>query len=149
MPASALARGLDERFHSVQITLQRATPLRAQPVLGPRHAPVEKLAAMHVLRFFQFAGMHAQVAVRGLQKLFEIVEAERSVHRQRAQNPQPDALVDKPVEFAGAVPRNVLRRSGFARRVPSGPPDRLAVLMAISMARVAHLTASVSRAFRG
>src|SRR6266511_2836298 len=54
---STRAGGADQRFHVVEIALQRAPSMRGESVLGLGHAPGERLHARHVLRFLELAGV--------------------------------------------------------------------------------------------
>src|SRR2546422_3072239 len=95
---SALAHGADERFHVVQIALQRAAAGVGQAVLGARHAPVERLEALDVVSVLEPARVDAQVAVGGLHQTLELIEAEPVIDRQRADDAEAHALVDHAVE---------------------------------------------------
>src|SRR2546427_432647 len=75
--ASPLSGGVNQRFHVVQVALQRAPPGGGEPILGLRYPPLERLAAGDVLRLLEPARVHAQVAVRGLEQRLELVEAQR------------------------------------------------------------------------
>src|SRR6266446_3476579 len=122
--ASPLSGGVNQRFHVVQVALQRAPPGGGEPILGLRYPPLERLAAGDVLRLLEPARVHAQVAVRGLEQRLELVEAQRIVHGERAHDAEPDPLVDEPVELGGAAPspdaplalESVLDRFGLPRR---------------------------------
>src|SRR5216684_7087479 len=107
----AFARRPDQRFHVIQVTLQRPPSRCRQPVFGFWQASVERFGAHDVIGFFQLAGMHAQVAVGSFQQRFQLVESQRAVYRQRADDPQPYSLVDQPVQIG---------RHGFSCRIPNG-----------------------------
>src|SRR5690606_30976014 len=92
----------DDRFHVVQVTLQRAPPLCRQAVLGARDAPLEGLDAFDVAGLLEAARVHAQVAVRGTEETLEVVEAERVVDRERADDAEAHAFVDHAVQLDGA-----------------------------------------------
>src|SRR5690242_8849976 len=83
----------------VQVTLQRPFPRGREPVFRLRKPVFEGLGAAYVLRILEFPGMYAEVAVGGLEQLLQLIEGKSIVHRQRAQNAQPEALVDQPVEL--------------------------------------------------
>src|SRR5689334_6629165 len=74
---SALARGANERFHVVEIAFEGATAGRGDGVLRLRHASLEGLRARDVLGLLQLARVDAEISVRGIEELLEIVEAER------------------------------------------------------------------------
>src|SRR5262245_35568629 len=84
--ASALASCSNERFHVIEVALERPASSRRDGVIGTRHATLERLGAADVIGFLELSRVHAQIAVGGLHQLFEIVEAERLVHRQGAQD---------------------------------------------------------------
>src|SRR6266540_778043 len=97
---STRAGGADQRFHVVEIALQRAPSMRGEAVLGLGHAPGERLHARHVLRFLELASVHAQVAVGRVEQALQLVERETLIHRQRADDREALALVDQPIELA-------------------------------------------------
>src|SRR6185312_8768590 len=82
--ASPFPGGVDDRFHALEIALQGAAAGVGQPVLRLRHPSLEVLLAGDVAGLFQLAGVNAEVAVRRLEQLLEIVEAQVIVHRQGA-----------------------------------------------------------------
>src|SRR5207302_1998861 len=84
--------GADERFHVVEIALQGAPTRGRQPVFGLGDAAGERFAARDVLRFLELAGVHAQVAVGRLEERLQLVEGQRVVHRQRADDAEADPL---------------------------------------------------------
>src|SRR6185436_13772928 len=85
---SAVADGLDDDLHVVQVAPQRAPPLVGQPELGAGDAALERLGALHVAGLLELAGVHAQVAVGERQHVLQLVQGERLVHRQRAHDRQ-------------------------------------------------------------
>src|SRR3954468_7828700 len=95
---SALARGANERFHVVEVSFEGATTSGRDGVLRLRHASLEGFRARDVLRLLQLARMDAEIAVGGIEQLFEIVEAERVGCRQGAEDTEPHALVNQPIE---------------------------------------------------
>src|SRR5262249_18308129 len=86
------ARRPNQSFHMIRIALRRLPARRRQPVLRFRQASIKRFLAENVIRLFQFARMHAQIAVRGLQQSFQLIEGQRAVYRQRAYDSQPDPL---------------------------------------------------------
>src|ERR1035441_1193369 len=95
------ARGLDERLHVVQVTLQGPPPGGGQPVIGARHAAHEALGAFHVTGFLQLARMNTEVPVGRIQQFLEFAEGQRLVHGERAENAQAEAFVDQAIELGG------------------------------------------------
>src|SRR5438034_658586 len=116
---SALARGANERFHVVEIAFEGSTTGRRDGVLRLRHTSLEGLRARDVLRLLQLAGMNAEIAVRGAQQLFEIVEAERVCRSQRAEDTESHALVNQAIErersFALVLATNATKRRAGSR----------------------------------
>src|ERR1700694_173210 len=100
-PLSARACGTDQRFHVVEIALERPPAEGGEAVFRLGDAPGERLGAGDVFRVLEFARMDAQVAIRGLEQPLELVERETLAHRQGAHDGEPDALVDQPVELGG------------------------------------------------
>src|SRR6266545_2512160 len=95
----ALTCGADQRFHVIEVALQRPPPRRGEPVFGFGHASRERLGAGDVLRLLELAGVHAEVAVAGLEECFQLAEGEARVHRERADDAEADPLVNQPVEL--------------------------------------------------
>src|ERR1035438_2609351 len=67
-------RSLDERFHMIQVALQRAPPGGRHPVIGARHAAGEALGTVHVPGFFQLPCVDAEVTVGSIQQFLEFAE---------------------------------------------------------------------------
>src|SRR5690606_2582784 len=63
-----------------------------------RDPAVEALLARDVPDILELARVDRDVAVRGLEQPLEVIERERLVHRERAHDRQPNALVDHAVE---------------------------------------------------
>src|SRR2546422_3202972 len=100
--ASPLSGGVNQRFHVVQVALQRAPPGGGEAILGLGNPPLERLGARDVLCLLEPARVHAQVPVRGLEQGLELVEAQQIVHGERAHDAEAPPLVDQPVELGGA-----------------------------------------------
>src|ERR1035438_6142126 len=118
-------RGLDERFHVVQVALQRTPPGGRQPIIGARHAAGEALGAVHVPGLFQLPCMNTEVTVGSIQQFLEFAEGQRRVHSERAENAQAEAFVNQAVELGGMAhglqDRTFLavapHRAGFTRHI--------------------------------
>ena len=82
----------------IEILLQRAASRGGQRVLRPRHASRERLLAREVARFLELARVDADVAVGRLQDRFQLVERQRRIDGQRADDRQARLLVDDAVE---------------------------------------------------
>src|SRR5580658_8588930 len=64
--------GVDERFHVIEIPLKRAPSGGRQLELRLRHAAFERFLAGEVAGFLEFARMHAEVAIGGVEKLLKV-----------------------------------------------------------------------------
>src|SRR5271155_3593245 len=73
-----LARRANQRLHVVQVALQCPPARCRQPVFRFGEPSVKRLRTYNVIRFFELACMHAQIAVRGLQKGLELIEGKRA-----------------------------------------------------------------------
>src|SRR5215208_7226532 len=96
--ALLLTRSPNEGFHMVEITFECATSGRRNRVLRLGNAALERLHASDVAGFLELARVHAQVAVRRLHEAFQIVERQRLVDGERAENAESKPLVDETVE---------------------------------------------------
>src|SRR5262249_55526114 len=113
----------DERFHVVEVALERAPSGRRQAILGLRQAPLEGLRARDVLGVLELARVDAEVPVGRLQELLEIVERERLVDREGADDAETHPFVDEPVELGsgrggpgvGPLPRRTRGVRSLAR----------------------------------
>src|SRR6476661_2061070 len=92
----AIARGADQRFHMIQITLERAASNCRQPVLRLRHATLERFRAGDVIRLLELARVYAQIAVGCLHQLLEVAERQRIVDGERADDSETKSLVYQP-----------------------------------------------------
>src|SRR5579862_6066845 len=81
---SFVARGANERFHMIEITLQCPTTGGRQTILRMRQPATERLLTANVAGFLQLARVDAQVPIRGLHELLQLVEAQHLVDGQRA-----------------------------------------------------------------
>src|SRR5580658_9592014 len=93
------AGGADPFFHLIEILGQGAASGGGEAVLGAGAAAFAELDAGNVLRFLEFAGMHAAIAVGSLQDALEIVEGEGFVSGKRADDAQANAFMNQAVEF--------------------------------------------------
>src|SRR5207247_3205069 len=99
IPYPLSARHADQRLHMIEVLLQRPPPGGGQRVLRPRHPTLERLLAREVARVLELAGVDADVAVRRLQHRLQLVEAERRVHGQRADDAEARLLVNEALEI--------------------------------------------------
>src|SRR5687767_10288764 len=122
MCPSAFAGGANQRLHVVQVTLQRLASQCRERIARAWYTALEAFVAGDVRRLLELARMHGQVAVRGVHEPLEVVEAEGVVHRQRAHDAEPKALVDQAVEAERAVVRALAtHRAELARRLAVAP----------------------------
>ena len=84
-----------------------------------------------VLRVLELARVHAQVAVGRLQQPLEIVERQPIVHRQRADDAEPQTLVDQPIEVAADWPLRRLRLPACRSRLRASSTSDLCRLHAL------------------
>src|ERR1035437_9875041 len=94
-----LAHGPDQRFHVVQVAIERTPPGGRHPVIGARYAARKALGGGHIPGFFQLPCVDTQVTVGGIQQFLEFVEGQRLVDGERAENAQAQAFVDQAVEL--------------------------------------------------
>ena len=105
----ALACGADESFHVIEVPLERSPSECRETILRLRHAAFERFRAGDVLRLLELSRVHAEIPVGGVHQLLEIAEAERIIHRQRADDPQPETLVNETID---AIPMGNVRDQG-------------------------------------
>ena len=89
----------DPLFHLVEVLGESAAAGGGQAVFGAGYASFKKLHAGNVLGFFELAGVHAEVAVGGFEHALKVVEAERIVGGEGADDAEADALVNQAIEF--------------------------------------------------
>src|SRR5271169_395895 len=119
---SAFARRANQRLHVVQIALQSTPACCRQPVLRLGQPSIKGFRADDVIRFFEFASMDAQIAVRSLKQGLELVESQGAVHCESANYPKADAFVNQPVQ---------VRRNSLSRRSADGGQRRLTLASAL------------------
>src|SRR2546423_4449937 len=95
---SACARRANQRFHVIEVALERPPADGGETVFGFGDAGFERLLAADVLRVFELARVHAEVAVARLQQRLELVEGEALAYGEGAHDCEPHAFVDQPVE---------------------------------------------------
>lgn len=81
----------------VQVAFEGATSGCCQAVHCLRNSAVKRFGARDVPCLFQFACVNAQIAVRRFQKSLQVVEAQKIIDGERAEDRQPDAFVDQSV----------------------------------------------------
>src|SRR2546423_31449 len=86
---SALPRRANERFHVIEIPLERAASGGSESVLRLRHPALERFSTGYVFRFLKLPGVDAQITVGRLHQLLEIAEAERIVDSESADDAEP------------------------------------------------------------
>jgi hypothetical protein len=72
---------LDQRFHVIQVSLERFATRGSQSILRLRHAAFEALRAFDVIGLFEATRMDAQIPVRSLEQFFQLIESKRVINR--------------------------------------------------------------------
>src|SRR5207247_9788423 len=96
---SACARRADQRFHVVEVALERPPAEGGESVFRLGDSGLERLDARDVLRVLELARVDAEIAVARLEQRLELVERETLAHRERAHDREAHPLVDQPVEL--------------------------------------------------
>jgi hypothetical protein len=86
-------------FHLIEVFAQSAAAGRSEAIFGARNASLKKLHAGNVLRFFQLAGVDAEISVGGLEHALEVVKAERVVSGKCTDDAEANALMNKTIEL--------------------------------------------------
>src|SRR6266487_1433118 len=121
MTPSACARRANQRFHVIEIALERPPSEGGESVLRLGDAARERLVARDVLGVFELPRMDAEVAVGRFEQRLQLVECDAVTHRERADDREPHALVNQPVQ----VRRGGLDfRLSWSFRVCAGNPRR-------------------------
>src|ERR1700689_4645624 len=117
----SLARCANQAFHMVQVLFQRPAPRRGQTVFRLGRAPGNSLRAADGSGVLELARVNAEVAIGHAKELLELVEGQRRVHGQRADDCEPRALVNQAVK-ARRLGRSRTRSRGslLAFLVPRG-----------------------------
>ena len=103
--ALLIPHAANQCFHVIEITLERPATGSGQTVLGLGRASLKRFRTADITRVFQLPGMHAEIAVGGLDQVLELVEGERFVGRQRADNSQPQPFMNHPIDLMRTVRR--------------------------------------------
>jgi hypothetical protein len=82
----------------IQISLERLTSGLREAIVRPRNPTLERLSYLDVASFLQPPSVNAEVPVRGVETLLELVERERFLHRECAYDPKADTHMDDRVE---------------------------------------------------
>jgi len=120
-PLSVVAGDADPRFHLIEIFGEGAAARGSKAIFGPRDASFKKLIAGNVLCLLQLAGVNAEIAVGGLEHALEVVEAERLVGGEGADDAEPDALVNQAVEFGKFGRGPPIMHANFGATCVRGP----------------------------
>src|SRR6266516_911758 len=83
-PRSARARCANQRFHVVEVALERPPAEGGESVFRLGDSGLERLVACNVFRVLELACVHAEIAVARLQQRLELVERETLADRERA-----------------------------------------------------------------
>lgn len=90
----SFARGANQCLHVIQVALQGFPAGCGEPIFRFGQPAVKRLGTQNVIGFLELPGMHAQVAIGGLQQGLELVEGQRTIHGESTDDAQADALVD-------------------------------------------------------
>src|SRR5205085_12591883 len=90
---SACARRANQRFHVIEVAPERPPAEGGETVFGFRDAGFEGLLAADVLRVFELARVHAEVAVARFEQCLELIEGQALAHRERTDDREPHAFV--------------------------------------------------------
>src|SRR5688572_12541732 len=129
---SAFAHPPDQRFHVVEVVVERGAPGPGETVLRARCPLDEGLLAADEACFLQATRVDAEVAVRDLEKVLELGEGQSWNASERAHDAEADALVDDAVELCVSFAHTGAHRVWRPCRVAVGsrnrqPPRRIAV----------------------
>src|SRR5438094_203779 len=100
-PTRSVFDGFNERLHVGDVLLERLPAGRGEAVFRFRHPALEAFLDGDVARVFELARVHAEVAVGRFEQALQIVERQRVVDRQRADDGEAHALVDDAIEARG------------------------------------------------
>src|SRR5262245_28826066 len=112
-----------DRLHAPDVLVEGAAAGGGNRELGPRDAAIERLVAADVLRLFELACVDAQIAVGRLQQLLQLVERQPLVDRQRADDAQPEPLMDETLQAERCVRCRLDWRLHAPRRSLRWNPD--------------------------
>src|ERR1051325_6289903 len=96
---AACPRRANQRFHVIEVALERPPAEGGEAVFGLGNAGLERLVARDIARVLQLARVHAQVAVGRLEQRLELVEGELLAHGERAHDRESHPLVNEAVEI--------------------------------------------------
>src|SRR5436190_4327456 len=96
---SACARRADQRFHVVEVALERPPAEGGESVFRLGDSGLERLDARDVSRVLELARVDAEIAVARLEQRLELVEREALAHGERAHDREPHALVNQAIEI--------------------------------------------------
>ena len=93
-----VAHLLDEGFHVAQVVFQGAAAGGSEFVFSFWEAAFKIFGAGDVSRFFEFAGMDAEIAVSSIHQPLERAECQRLICSEGADDSEPQALVNQTIE---------------------------------------------------
>src|SRR3981189_2843457 len=91
------AGALNKRFHFGEVGFEGFAAGGGELVFRSRNSALEAFVANDVVGILEFAGMHTEVAVGGVEEAIEIREAQRVVDREGADDAEAKAFVDDAV----------------------------------------------------
>src|SRR5687767_3781335 len=91
-------RLMNQGLHVAYVIFQRPPPRCRQLVFSLRQPAFKRFLAKNVAGLLQFTCVHAEVSVSRVQQLLQIVECQRRVAGQRADDSQAQTLMYQPLQ---------------------------------------------------
>src|SRR6266508_352918 len=139
------ARRANQRFHVVEVAVERPPTRAGDPEARLRNTSLEGLLAGDVARLLELPCVDAQIAVGRSEQALQLVESEPLVDRERADHSEPDPFVDQAVQTLWC------RRSRRGCGEWCEPPDSTGVFGLWSLVfgfRLSHRASARSRSRR-
>jgi nitrous oxide reductase len=89
---------VDQRFHVIQVALERTPACRCQSKFCFRQPSVKRFVARDIVSLFQATRVDAQISIGRLQKRFQLIKGERVVDSERAYDAESHAFVNQTVK---------------------------------------------------
>lgn len=100
---SSAAGAADDAFHVAEVVFESLSTGVGDAIFGLGHTTLKAFAAHNVVNFLQLARMNAEIAVTGIEELFELGKCKHIAHRKSADNAETHALVDERIQFEGGI----------------------------------------------
>src|SRR4030095_6279938 len=97
----------------IEVTFQGAPAGAGQLVFRFWRPALKRLGTMNVTGIFQLARMHAQISIRCLDRLLELVESKRFLGGEGANNSQTQALMNHAIDFVRTMRRAAMHAFEF------------------------------------